>query len=172
MNAEIITRTAIATLNGTVSFPEVVSRLLAAGVEFYHVDYVGMRKTFYSASGEIAVTPINYEGLPPVAADFDATALRANILDSQRNGRACPRRLYTPRHGGGRARLLRLPARQARHLLWSPRRPTHGMVPGCWAEARAELVALFTAGLVSQPRPVWPTASVIPASPYGTPRRE
>jgi uncharacterized protein YbcV (DUF1398 family) len=85
MNTEIITKTARATLDGTMSFPEVVGQLLAAGVEYYHVDYVAMRKTFYSADGDAVVTPINYEGLPPVAADFDA-ALRADILDSQRNG--------------------------------------------------------------------------------------
>jgi uncharacterized protein YbcV (DUF1398 family) len=88
MNAEIITNTARATLNGTVSFPEVVGQLLAAGVEYYQVDYVGMRKTFYSAHGDAVVTPIPYEGLPPVAAGFDLAALRANILDSQRNGQA------------------------------------------------------------------------------------
>ena len=31
-------------------------------------------------------TSINYAGLPPVAPAFDAAALRANILDSQRHG--------------------------------------------------------------------------------------
>ena len=86
MNAKIISETAHKTLVGVTSFPEVVGQLLAAGVEYYHVDYVGLRKTFYSAEGDIVVTPINYEGLPPVAADFDAAALRADILDSQRNG--------------------------------------------------------------------------------------
>lgn len=85
MNTEIITETARKTLAGTLSFPEVVGRLLAAGVEYYHVDYVGRRKTFYSSKGETVVTPINYEGLPPVATDFSVAALRANILDSQRN---------------------------------------------------------------------------------------
>jgi len=34
----------------------------------------------------MVTTPINYEGLPPVAPEFDAAALRANILDSQQNG--------------------------------------------------------------------------------------
>jgi hypothetical protein len=33
-------------------------------------------------------TSINYEGLPPVAQEFDAATLRANILDSQRNGQS------------------------------------------------------------------------------------
>ncbi|HAB16017.1 MAG TPA: DUF1398 domain-containing protein [Verrucomicrobiales bacterium] len=86
MNTKIITETARQTFAGTMSFPEVVGQLLAAGVEYYHVDYVGMRKTFYSAEGDAVVTPISYEGWPPVAADFDAAARRADILDSQRNG--------------------------------------------------------------------------------------
>lgn len=86
MNTEIINETARATLAGTISFPEVVGKLLATGVEYYQVDYVGMRKTFYSADGAMVTTPINYEGLPPVAPEFDAAALRANILDSQQNG--------------------------------------------------------------------------------------
>jgi uncharacterized protein YbcV (DUF1398 family) len=86
MNTEVIAQTARATLSGTISFPDVVHSLLAAGVEYYHVDYVGMRKTFYGANGDVVVTPISYEGLPPVAAEFSAEALRANILDSQRSG--------------------------------------------------------------------------------------
>jgi uncharacterized protein YbcV (DUF1398 family) len=86
MNTNIIVETARKTLAGAISFPEVVGQLLTAGVEYYHVDYVGMKKTFYSADGDMVVTPINYEGLPPVAADFSAEDVRANILDSQRNG--------------------------------------------------------------------------------------
>jgi len=34
MNSEIITKTARTTLEGTITFPEVVSQLLAAGVEY------------------------------------------------------------------------------------------------------------------------------------------
>ena len=86
MHAEIITETARKTYAGTISFPEVVSQLLATGVEYYHVDYVGRRQTFYSAAGDVVVTPINFEELPPVAAEFSAADLRANILDSQQNG--------------------------------------------------------------------------------------
>ena len=86
MNTNIIIQTARKTLAGAISFPEVVGQLLTAGVEYYHVDYVGMKKTFYSADGDMVVTPINYEGLPPVAADFSVEDVRADILDSQRNG--------------------------------------------------------------------------------------
>jgi uncharacterized protein YbcV (DUF1398 family) len=95
MNTKIITEAARKTLDGTMSFPEVVGQLLTAGVEYYHVDYVGMKKTFYNAEGDAVVTPINYEGLPPVAADFNVTAVRADILDSQRNNQ--PYRDFTRR---------------------------------------------------------------------------
>jgi uncharacterized protein YbcV (DUF1398 family) len=86
MNTEIGAEAARDTLAGTMPFPEIVGKLIATGVEYYHVDYVGMRKTFYSAAGAVAVTPIPYEDLPPVAPDFNLAALRAAILDSQQNG--------------------------------------------------------------------------------------
>jgi len=86
MNTDIITETARKTLDGTMSFPEVVGQLFSAGVEYYHVDYVGLKKTFYGADGDMVVTPINYEGLPAVAPEFSLEGIRADILDSQRNG--------------------------------------------------------------------------------------
>jgi uncharacterized protein YbcV (DUF1398 family) len=95
MNTNIIIETARKTLAGTISFPEVVGQLLAAGVEYYHVDYVGMKKTFYDAEGGMVVTPIDYEGLPAVAANFSLEGIRADILDSQRNGQ--PYRDFTRR---------------------------------------------------------------------------
>ena len=87
MDTQLIQETASKTLAGTLSFPEVVGQLLRAGVEYYHVDYVARRKSFYSSDGlAVVVAPIDYEGLPVVAADFDAAALRAAIHDSQHHG--------------------------------------------------------------------------------------
>src|ERR1043166_1084870 len=86
MNTEIVAEVARATLAGTSPFPEVVRRLIETGVEYYHVDYVALRKTFYSAAGDVVTTPLTYEGLPSVADAFDAAELRAAILDSQRHG--------------------------------------------------------------------------------------
>jgi len=86
MNTQIITEAARASLNGTAPFPVIVGNLIAAGVEYYHVDYVGLNMTFYSAEGDVVLTSIPFEGLPPVAADFNAEALKAAIVDSQRNG--------------------------------------------------------------------------------------
>ena len=86
MESKIVAEAARATLDGSIPFPEVVRRLLETGVEYYHVDYVALQKTYYSTSGEIIKTPINYEGLPTVASEFDVEGLRAAILDSQQNG--------------------------------------------------------------------------------------
>lgn len=87
MDTKIIQETASKTLAGTISFPEVVGALLGAGIEYYHVDYVARRKTFYAADGSaVVVTPIYYEELPVVAPDFDHAAVKAAILDSQRHG--------------------------------------------------------------------------------------
>ena len=86
MDTTVILETSQRTTAGTIHFPEVVQALLSAGVEYFHVDYIQRRSTFYSAAGEVSVTPIDLEGLPDVAADFDSVGLRANILDSQTKG--------------------------------------------------------------------------------------
>ncbi|WP_439622431.1 DUF1398 domain-containing protein [Gemmata sp.] len=86
MNTELIVEAARDTLAGTVPFPEIVAKLVAAGVEYYHVDYVGLRMNFYGPGGGVLATPVTFEGMPPVGAALDAAALRAAIADSQRNG--------------------------------------------------------------------------------------
>ncbi|HEY3861309.1 MAG TPA: hypothetical protein VGO59_05420 [Verrucomicrobiae bacterium] len=88
MDSAIILHVSRDTLAGTISFPQVVERLLAAGVEYYHVDYAALRKTFYGADGSAVVTAIDYEGLPPISPGFSPEALCASILDSQRHGQA------------------------------------------------------------------------------------
>jgi uncharacterized protein YbcV (DUF1398 family) len=86
MDSAIIHLTSLKVLSGTITFPQVVGALTQAGVEYYRVDYVTLTKTYYGADGSVATTPLNFEGLPPVAAVFDAAALKAALLDSQRNG--------------------------------------------------------------------------------------
>jgi uncharacterized protein YbcV (DUF1398 family) len=86
MDTKAITEAAAATLAGTMPFPEIVAKLIAAGVEYYHVDYVGRCKQFYDGTGGRVITPIDYEDLPVVASEFNSSELRAAILDSQRNG--------------------------------------------------------------------------------------
>jgi uncharacterized protein YbcV (DUF1398 family) len=87
MDTKLIHETALKTQAGTITFPEVVGNLLRAGAEYYHVDYVALRATYYAADGSaVAATPLNFENMPPVAADFDVAALRVDILDSQTKG--------------------------------------------------------------------------------------
>lgn len=86
MNHELIRETARRTLAGQISFPDVVGNLLIAGVESYHVDYVGRRKVYYAADGRSVAMDLALADLPPVGADFDHAAVKAAILDSQRHG--------------------------------------------------------------------------------------
>ena len=86
MNATAVYEAAQATLAGTMPFPQIVAKLIEAGVEYYHVDYVGCCKRFYDGSGACVVTAITYENLPAVAADLDVEALRENVRDSQQKG--------------------------------------------------------------------------------------
>ncbi|MFZ1389273.1 MAG: DUF1398 family protein [Thiolinea sp.] len=83
-----IQKIADATLASKMSFPEAVGGLLEAGVDYYHVDYVKQRKTFYGKDGLTAETQIHYMNLPKVAPELDAVALKAVILDSQVNHQA------------------------------------------------------------------------------------
>src|SRR5277367_6377018 len=99
MNAEIIEEVFHGIQLGAMSFPEAVGKLMAAGVEYYQVDYVCRCKTCYSADGQTVTTPIVFNGLPPVAPELDVAALRANIRDSQQANQ--PYREFTRRAMAG-----------------------------------------------------------------------
>ena len=86
MNTKLILEAHRLTHVGPISYPEVVRRLMEGGVEYYHVDYVGLRKTYYGPDGDLVVLPISFEALPPVAADFRLDDLKADLLDSQQRG--------------------------------------------------------------------------------------
>lgn len=88
MNADVISKMAAATLSGSMPFPLIVGNLIQEGVEYYHVDFISLSFSFYSADGGVVTAPLAFEGLPEVAADFNAAGLRAAILDSQQNGQA------------------------------------------------------------------------------------
>lgn len=86
MDADTVSSLAKATLNGSMPFPQIVGKLIAEGVEYYHVDYAENSFTFYSATGSIVAAPLAFEGLPSISSDFDIAALKAAILDSQQHG--------------------------------------------------------------------------------------
>jgi len=41
---------------------------------------------FYGSSGSTVTAPLTFEGLPSIAEKFDATAIKAAIVDSQQHG--------------------------------------------------------------------------------------
>ena len=90
MNEDVVRALAKATLDGSMPFPEIVGKLIAAGVEYYHVDYATNTFTFYSAAGPAVTAPLAFEGLPSIAENFDVVALKAAILDSQQHGQKFP----------------------------------------------------------------------------------
>jgi uncharacterized protein YbcV (DUF1398 family) len=89
MNTTSIEQTAQAATDGTLPFPTVVESLVAAGVEYYQIDYVRRLQTCYSAAGEAHVVPLGFP-VPAIAEAFDAPALVAAIRDSQLRGQKFP----------------------------------------------------------------------------------
>ncbi len=89
MHHALIEQSAQASADGTLPFPTIVGQLIAAGVEYYHIDYVRRLQTCYSATGEVHVVPLTF-AVPAVAADFDGPALVAAIRDSQQRGQKFP----------------------------------------------------------------------------------
>lgn len=86
MNANEIAALAQATQDGSLAFPEVVSRLIARGVESYQVDLAARAFTFYNTAGATVSAPLTFEGLPAIAEALDPAALQAAIRDSQEHG--------------------------------------------------------------------------------------
>ena len=86
MNTAIISEAARGTLDGTLSFPEVVARLPPGGRRVLPrrlrgpVQAVLRRRRRAGGHGD------RVRGLPPIAAELDVAGLRAAILDSQRGG--------------------------------------------------------------------------------------
>lgn len=125
MNSEIILDVATKTLADTMSFPEAVGKLIG---EYYHVDYVRLRKTCYSAEGKTVTIPIAYEGLPPIAPEL--VALRTNILDSQRNGQKYQDFTQRAMAGGVQGYIAFLRGKRVTYLGRIGDQQ-HGMVSGC-----------------------------------------
>lgn len=90
MNADNVRKMALATLSGSLPFPEIAGNLLTEGVEYYHVDYVRLQMMFYGAEGGVVVAPLSIEDLPAPSSEFNSQALRAAIVDSQQNGQKYP----------------------------------------------------------------------------------
>jgi uncharacterized protein YbcV (DUF1398 family) len=82
MDTEAMSEVSRKTQEGTMTFPQVVGRLLGIGVESYLVDFAAGRKTYYPASGE-AHTEAMILKLDPVAGEFSAPGIIAAIRAAQ-----------------------------------------------------------------------------------------
>lgn len=67
---------------GDLAFPQVVEKLMAAGVERYRADLVRAEKTYYLPSGESAVIASKSVRRAP-ATTFTATGVEAAVRDAQ-----------------------------------------------------------------------------------------
>ncbi len=68
---------------GSLMFPEVLGRLMEAGVEGYYCDLRRGVKTYYLSSGE-SVEVASQEVSVAVAAEFDAARVESAVRQSQR----------------------------------------------------------------------------------------
>lgn len=68
--------------DNTMSFPEIVGKLMQEGFEGYAIDYRRATATYYLAEGCSVVLPTHRTEVP-VAAAFDAATVRAAIAEAQ-----------------------------------------------------------------------------------------
>lgn len=82
MNIEAMHGVLAESLAGKLVFPEVVRRLLEAGVESYFCDFAASTETFYTRDGQTHTEKMN---LPtePIAEEFSATGIVAAIRGAQ-----------------------------------------------------------------------------------------
>lgn len=71
-------------LTGELTFPEIVGRLAAIGVERYHADYTRQEITYYQTEGASLVVTVPHPS-HTTAIEFSASAVEAAVRQSQRN---------------------------------------------------------------------------------------
>ena len=65
-------------------FPQVVQRLVGAGVNSYTADLIKLRNTYYGAGGEAFDEPLPLKDCPAIALSFDSAAVAATVKAIQR----------------------------------------------------------------------------------------
>lgn len=68
--------------NNSMSFPEIVSRLMQAGIESYAIDFRRATATYYLPDGESCVFP-THRLQAPIASAFDVNVVRSAISEAQ-----------------------------------------------------------------------------------------
>src|SRR5262245_5484602 len=83
-HANLLQKCAQGALSGELTFPEIVGRLAAVGVERYHADYSRQEITYYLPDGDSLVVAPPHPAHPTAAA-FSSQAVEAAVHQSQRN---------------------------------------------------------------------------------------
>ena len=78
MNTNKIKETINLTLEGKMTFPQVVGTLIGEGVESYHVDYVRGENTYYLPNGESQRETVPHKFSNP-AKEFSADKVKSTI---------------------------------------------------------------------------------------------
>ncbi|HEX4038117.1 MAG TPA: DUF1398 family protein [Acidobacteriaceae bacterium] len=82
MKQQAIHEAAVEAEQGMLTFPQVVQKLLAIGVESYFVDFAAGQKTHHLVDGTVAVVPMILDA-GSIAVEFDQAALVAAIRGAQ-----------------------------------------------------------------------------------------
>ena len=82
--AQTIEECSRTSFSGELTFPQIVGRLAAIGVQRYHADYCRQEKTYYLPDGDSLVVPLPHAA-NPIAQEFSAPAVEAAVRQSQRN---------------------------------------------------------------------------------------
>ncbi len=86
MNPEhkaVIEQCASLSIEGKISFGDVVSRLMKIGLERYHADYTRHECTYYVPDGQTLVVPVKHPP-QPIAEAFSAKGVEAAVRQAQR----------------------------------------------------------------------------------------
>ncbi|PCC71576.1 Ketosteroid isomerase-related protein [Nannocystis exedens] len=81
-NLQVIEDCARRSHAGTIDFATVVTRLAAAGVEAYHVDYRAGRSVYYTADDQAHAFALDLQE-PAIGAEFDGLAVQAAVRGAQ-----------------------------------------------------------------------------------------
>lgn len=83
MDTQVINECGALSLAGKITFPEVVGKLSAAGVERYIADLVGLQTLYYGTTDERHMACLSFSDASAVARTFDAAGVKNAITDSQ-----------------------------------------------------------------------------------------
>lgn len=83
MDLQVLRTCLTGSFDGSMSFPEVVRRLRAGGVERYHADLVQLQKTYYGPDGQSELELLPLQAPPTIGATFDEATVREALAAIQ-----------------------------------------------------------------------------------------